>query len=366
MSANPSSVITQDMKMMFTLMGQGRVIPIISNSLRIEQIFRGDQELAERIRELPRFYDELKTCDQQLTRLWAEAINYPMSDDYNLARVLQYQQIELGNAEEARTQYIRFLIERLLKNDENNEQRKDTVDSLKSLLENPFLPSPLLSDVAVRLGYPRFAEGDEDPLCLLARLPIKIYITTSHSNFLERALEQEGKTPRTQLCFCSEGKDNIAESHMPARDLKPTKDAPAVVHLFGLEDYPNTLVMSEDDHINFLVDAIEGINSQEVFPSYLRMALANSSLLLLGYQLRDWDFRTLFRFILRVRSKDDAAQSIAIQFKPTLEKKDNEARSLQYLEKYFAHRKFKVTWASSDEFIYDVWNAWKKITQVQQ
>src|SRR5215208_5007086 len=99
MSANPSSVITQDMKMMFTLMGQGRVIPIISNSLRIEQIFRGDQELAERIRELPRFYDELKTCDQQLTRLWAEAINYPMSDDYNLARVLQYQQIELGNAE---------------------------------------------------------------------------------------------------------------------------------------------------------------------------------------------------------------------------------------------------------------------------
>ena len=151
---------------------------------------------------------------------------------------------------------------------------------------------------------------------------------------------------------------------MPDRDFQPTEKSPAVVHLFGLEDYTNTLVLSEDDHINFLLNAVENLgkeNVSDVYPGYLQAALSESSLLLLGYHMRDWDFRTLFRFLSKVRKPDSmearVAPSIAIQFKPSLGKKENEAKSLKYLEEYFKTGKFMVKWDSTEEFIYELWEA---------
>ena len=361
---NGDGVIISSLDYLMPFMEAGRVIPVISNSFRIEEIFRDDEELFKLMLEVPQYYDELRTFNQQLTKKWAEEIKYPMSDDHNLARVVQYLQVESDFPEGARKQYIRFLINRLLKNNENDEKYKETVAHLRSQAK-----IPLFSDVVARLGYPRFAEGFEDPLRLLARLPVKIYITTSYSNFLERALEAEDKKPRTQLCFCRVGKTMIKDEHCPDRDFYPTDRNPAVVHLFGLEDYTNTLVLSEDDYINFLLNAVEDINLPEVYPSYLRGALPESSLLLLGYHLRDWDFRTLFRFISKIRKSEsmygEMAPSIAIQFLPQLGKKENQARSLQYLEKLFAKRNFKVKWAGTADFIYEIWNSWTKYTQDQ-
>jgi len=357
-------MIIENLDYLMRFMESGRVIPVISNSFRIEEIFREDEELFALMAEVPQFYDEFHTFEQQLTKKWADSIEYPMSDDHNLARVAQYLQVESGFAEGARKQYVRFLIDRLLDINETDEKYKDVVASLRKLSK-----TPLFSDVVTRLDYPRFMEGFDDPLQLLAKLPVKIYITTSYSNFLERALEAENKKPHTQLCFCKVGKTTIKAEHLPDRDFSPTDTSPAVVHLFGLEDYTNTLVLSEDDYINFLLNAVEDINLPDVYPSYLRGALPESSLILLGYHLRDWDFRTLFRFISKIRKTEsmdgEMAPSIAIQFKPSLGKKENEARSLKYLEKYFAKRNFKVKWAGTEEFVYEIWNTWNKYIQGQ-
>jgi hypothetical protein len=270
--------------------------------------------------------------------------------------------VESGFPEGARIEYIRFLIERLLKINEDNEEYKDLVVQIRRQF-----PAMLFSDVVHQLDYPRFQQGVDDPLRLLARLPLKIYVTTSYSNFLERALIAEEKTPRTQLCFCKLGKSNIREEHLPDRDFKPSVTNPAVVHLYGLEDYTNTLVLSEDDYLNFLINAVEEINSQDYYPSYLRGALPESSLILLGYHMQDWDFRTLFRFGSKVRKveavDDELTPSVAIQFKPSLERKEIEAKSLQYLEKYFAKRDFRVKWAGAEEFVYELWNTWNRYIQ---
>ena len=337
----------------------GRVIPIVSNSFRIEEIFRADKELSALIASVPEHYDQFRTFDQQLTKKWAEKIEYPMSDSYNLARVAQYRQVISGFAEGAKIEYIRFLVERLLRLNENDEEYRDIVLNLRRHSQ-----SLLFSDVVQQLDYPRFPPGIEDPLRLLAKLPLKIYITTGYSNFLERALIAEEKTPRIQLCFCKVGKSNIRPEHLPDRDFKPTVTNPAVVHLYGLEDYTNTLVLSEDDYMNFLMNAIEEINSQDYYPSYLRGALPESSLILLGYHMQDWDFRTLFRFGSKVRKTeavdDETTPSIAIQFRPSMEKKEIEARSLQYLEKYFAKRNFRVKWIGAEEFVYELWDTWNK------
>ncbi len=188
---------------------------------------------------------------------------------------------------------------------------------------------------------------------------MKIYITTGYSDFLEGALRLEDKKPRTQLCFCA--KTTIEQSLLPDRDFRPDADHPAVIHLFGLEQYANTLVLSEDDHINFLLHAVEEINSPDVYPSYLRGAFPEASLLLLGYHLRDWDFRTLFRFIVKIRRfepNSDMTPSIAIQFEPSLKNENNKKATQDYLKKYFENRHFTVWWSDTEKFIRELWNRW--------
>jgi hypothetical protein len=333
----------------------GTVIPIISNSFRIEEIFRDDDELLAQLSQIPEFYDEVRTIDQQLTKQWAQKIGYPMSDDHNLARVAQYRQIESGDPELAKIEYLKFINDRLLKISENRAGYDDKVNELRTQTQRL-----LFSDLVQQLDYPQFPDGMEDPLRLLAKLPLPIYITTSYSSFLERALEAEDKSPRTQLCFLSSGKSNVKREHQPDPDYEPTVTNPAVYHLFGLENYKNTLVLSEDDYMNFLMNAVEEITSLDLYPSALQQALPESRLLLFGYNLTDWDFRALFRFILRTRKTVTARRSIAIQFRPSLEKKDYEERSLKYLQQYFEGYKFRVIWTSTEKFIYELWDAWNK------
>jgi hypothetical protein len=340
----------------------GTVIPIISNSFRLEQIFREDDELITQLADVPEFYDEVRTIDQQLTKQWAKKIGYPMSDDHNLARVAQYRQVESGEPELAKIEYLKFLSERLLRIGEKKEGYELKVSQLKSQIQRL-----IFSDIAQQLDYPYFPEGMEDPLRLLARLPLPIYITTSYSNFLERALELENKVPRTQICFWSGGKSGLKPEHLPDPNYEPTSTNPAVYHLFGLENYRKTLVLSEDDYINFLMNAIEEINFPDFYPTPLRLNLPDARLILLGYNLRDWDFRALFRFILRIRKTPNAreSRSTVIQFKPNLGREDYEIKSLRYLERYFEDNKFRVRWTNAEKFVYDLWEAWDKFRQGQ-
>lgn len=359
-----STGIIRSLDYLMPFIESGRVIPIISNSFRLEQIFKDDKKLLELMAQPPEFYDEVFTFEHQLTKIWAEQIEYPMSDDHNIARVAQYRQVTSGFPEGARREYVKFLIDHLLELNENDERYKETVAKIRSLSK-----TPLFSEVVKRLEYPRFEEGVQDPLRLLAKLPLKIYITTSYSDFLERALIAEDKTPRTQLCFCKTT-TGIKAEHLPDRDFTPTEKSPAVVHLFGLEDYTNTLVLSEDDHINFLMNAAELNYSLDINPAYLKLNLPGSGLLLLGYHLRDWEFRTLIRFISRIRKKeatDEAVPSIAIQFKRSLREEHRliEERSLQYLEKMFRKLDYKVKWSEAEDFVYELWNTWSKYIQGQ-
>lgn len=363
MASDDSSSIIKSLDILLPFIESGRVIPVVSNSFRIEEIFKGDSHLLKLMDQKPQFYDEVRTYDQQLTKSWAYEVGYPMSDDHNVARVSQYLQVTTGEPEEVVRAYFKFLVTRLLELNEKDETYKDTVAKIRALSR-----TPLFSEVTKRLEYPRFGEDTEDPLRLLARLPLKIYITTGYSNFLERALELEKKTPRTQLCF-SMAEAGIKTEHLPDGEFTPTVENPAVVHLFGLEDYANSVVLSEDDHINFLMNAAEDKVSMDVYPEYLRTNLADSRLLLIGYNLHDWEFRTLIRLLSRLRRvvSKAAKHSIAIQFRPELgeKAKPNEERLLRYMEKLFTNENYKVKWSDSEKFIFELWESWKNYTQGQ-
>jgi hypothetical protein len=233
---------------------------------------------------------------------------------------------------------------------------EDIVSQLKMRLQER-----TFSDIASQLDYPRFGPGVDDPLRLLAKLPLPIYVTTSYHSFLERALEAENKKPRAQVCFWSGGKSRAKAEHWPDPDFEPTPLNPAVYHLYGLENYPQTLVLSEDDFMNFLISVAEDTNTQNpIVPLKLREVLAESRLVLLGYQMQDWEFRALFRFILKFRKNELSPRSTVIQLKPRPKKVEDEKRSLAYLLQYFDKKQFDVEWTSAEEYIQKFWDEWNK------
>jgi hypothetical protein len=341
----------------FQSLNEGGVIPIISNSFRMEQIFRNISLLSEKIAQTPRgrSTDEYLTVYQQLTREWADSIQYPLPDDSNLARVAQYFQVykKKNDAGLAKREYLNFLKAYLLNPGKAEEVPLQKLD-------------PTFSDIVSELGYPLFPDGMKDPLRQLANLPLPIYITTSYFNFMERALKLAGKEPRTQVCSWSGGK--ARGDHLPDPNFEPSTEKPVVYHLFGLENYPTTLVLSEDDYMNWQISVAEALSQQNTnttipsIPLRLRDALAEkeAQLMILGYHLQDWEFRVLFRFIWRFRKDEDLRPGTVIQLKPRPKNTEYEQTALGYLKQYFDIKRSNVKWTTAETYIQRLTGAYDK------
>jgi hypothetical protein len=342
---------------------KGRVIPIISSSFRLDQVFR---ELAG---------DNDSTVVEQLIAIWADQIGYPMQDTYNLAQVAQYYFVKQNDDPIARTAVINFLKMFLWKMASENPEDREQAARLEDKVE-----SMRFSDLVQELDYPRFPPGMMDPIRILARFPLPIYITTGQSDFIERALEAEGKKPCTQICFWS-GDITASPEHRTNRKFIPSEANPLVYHLYGLEDYPQTLVLSEDDYINFLISVAEDNNSlNPKIPLSLRKAISESQLLLIGYRLSAWDFRVLFRLIMEYRQEGFSPRGMLIQLKnkenEQSKDKENEQSNditvenetsadktkeyLEYLGRYFGKKTFDIAWNNADDFILELWNQWNQ------
>ena len=290
----------------------GQVIPIISNAVRSDRIFDidGDQIIgvsagqAEKATGL--------TITEQLADAWAARIGYPLPEQQRLARVAQYNRVVKSRDDlQAKSRYLDFLKDALLFLAEEDEdidaetirEQRDAIDQLS------------FSDIAQELGYPNFTPGQSDPLRTLAQFNLPIYVTTGYFDFMERALAANGRQPRTQICFwAGEPVEFADETHRVAPHFVPSAEEPLVYHLYGLESYPESLVLSEDDYLDFLARVSQDVSQENpIIPWYLRKALTKSSLLLLGYRLQDWDFRVLFRGIINTTPRITAQKSPAVR-----------------------------------------------------
>jgi hypothetical protein len=328
------------------------VVPVISNSFHIEQVFRTEKHLLNGIPQ-----EEDLTLNERLTKKWAEEIQFPLEDGHEIWRVAQYYQVEHDGSDVAKEEYLEFLKKLLLKANEQKEGYEDFVRERKrDAHTKPF------SEIVKGLDYPLIPDGASNPLDTVAEIPFPVYITTSYHDFLERAIKRvsnDKRQPRTQVVFWEPGReydDAVAAGHYPDPSFNPTPEEPAVYHLFGLEDYPGSLVLGEDDYMKFLVSVVADTDTQRpMVPPRLRRALASAHLLLMGSYLRDWDFRVLFRFILNYRQSELLKQSICIQVKP----KREDQQLLDYLKRYFNMKKFDIEWCNSEEFIQNLGEIWK-------
>jgi hypothetical protein len=313
---------------------QKRCTPIISNKITHQALFG----------------------DQNVIQTWAEKVNYPLADSDNLTRVAQFLSVTRHDSARAKSSYLQFLKSSLLKLarvEPNTEQAvlDDIQNELRSLT---------FSQLAIeRLGYPNLQNDPNNPLNILAALDIPIYLTTGHHNLMEAALEAVGKSPRTEVYCWQEGQEeNIPVECQTDLDFEPDVQTPLVYHWHGIDSYPNSLVLTEDDHLEFLVHVTQNFQESDTIPSTVRNALSSSLLLLLGYDLHAWDLRVLLQGVIkdpRLRPR-----SFAIQLEPNAgDSIKDTVRFRKYLQDYFGQVRFDVYWGTPRAFMQTLHQEWK-------
>ncbi len=118
----------------------------------------------------------------------------------------------------------------------------------------------------------------------LAQLPFSLCIDITHVMFMEQAYEQAGKsTVRDFYSFRQPKASSLT---------KGTAERPLIYKLFGSLEDLNSLVITENDLLDFLVNVSK---SSPPLPSDLSSSLRNpqTSFLFLGFGFHNWYFRIL-------------------------------------------------------------------------
>jgi hypothetical protein len=286
---------------------------------------------------------------------WANHLRYPIHNEYSdLPRVAQYATVTGRDILAAKEGYLDFLKERLLKKarGQPGPEPNDFLDTLEDeLIDLAF------STVAARLGYPAYENELDNPLRILAELPIPLYITSDYCTFIEEALKTAGKAPRTEICYWHEDLlDDVPSVFEEDPDYVPSETEPLVYHFHGLDTCPSSLVVSEDDYLDFLVNISQ---DSEAIPRRVAQALTDSSLLLLGYQLRGWDFRVIFRGLITSKRASRRLLSVSIQLSPEAEDVKDAAAASAYFKQYFGNLNFDIYWGDTQSFLKELWAQWQ-------
>jgi hypothetical protein len=154
-----------------------------------------------------------------------------------------------------------------------------------------------LQDLLAAVGRVRREQNEADPYRVLAELPFTVYITANFTNLLSEAIRAAGKEPQVELCRWNEELETLPSIYDDESDYLPDEQRPLVYHLFGHLAEPDSLVVTEDDYLNYLIGFA---SNEDLVPAAVHQALAGNGLLFLGFQPTDWDFRILFRCLARL------------------------------------------------------------------
>lgn len=168
---------------------------------------------------------------------------------------------------------------------------------------------------------------------LLAQLPFPWVLTTNFDSLMERAFEGAGKNPRVAIYV----------RRADRKELQPATEAePLVYKLHGSVDQVDTLIASEDDVIDFAACLLQ---DNPELPSLIARLFETTSLLFIGYGLRDWNVRMMLRALRKRKGLAGPPEiaSYAIQRRP----KDVAAaseweKSVMYWDRYESLRCFDI------------------------
>lgn len=239
-----------------------------------------------------------------IAREWSKQYEFPLEDSSNLVAVAQYL---------------------ALKNDR-------------------MFPKEELVRMFAEFESPDYKSASE-PHSVLASLSLPLYVTTNYDNFMTQALKKKDKDARQELC-----RWNKYIKDTPSifdTDFSPTPANPVVFHLHGYNPLAESLVITEDDYMDFLVNI--SVDDQ-LIPPVIRRAFTGSSLLFVGYRIADWNFRVLLRSLSRYMESGLQRTHFAV-ITPPQAAGDMRAKAQEYLSEYYENIDVRVFWGTATEFL---------------
>jgi hypothetical protein len=231
----------------------------------------------------------------KIAREWAEKFQYPFEDSDDLARVAQF------------------------------------VATTRDL--DPVALRDEVLQLWRTVPPPNF-EASNSVHGLLARIPVPIYITTAYDNYLAQALRANHRDARQAYCqwnrFIPKG-----GSAFENPDYEPTVANPVVFHLHGHGLVPESMVVTEDDYLDFLINTSRDAGA---IPEYITAQITKASLLFVGYRLADIEFRVLIRIMASYLQGSMVKKHVSTQLIQVGQEVTAAglAQAQQYLTKYFS------------------------------
>jgi hypothetical protein len=269
---------------------------------------------------------------------WADKHGFPMAteDKDQLPRVAQYILTQQSPA------YLPVAYRESL--------RKQALRRYSDKLPEALLQANVWSNTQLTEALDVIAQVDDlnglaDPYRVLASLRLPIYLTTGSFDFMSQAIIAAGNEPVIRICPWNKW----IPKPKAVYEEEPTPEKPLVYHLFGHISIPNSLVFSEDNFFDYLIGVTQ---NKSLIPSAVRAALSNTSLLFLGFQMEDWEFRVFFRFLMMQEGREMLKfySHAAAQIEPEEDRIQDVKRARKYLEEYFEGENIGIFWGSSDEF----------------
>ncbi|MBE9534236.1 MAG: SIR2 family protein [Proteobacteria bacterium] len=252
----------------------------------------------------------------EIARKWAKEYDYPLCDINDLARVAQFLVVDRDDHMFPKEEIVR-----------------------------------LFKDVAP----PDFNEPGE-PHGILADLPLPVYITTNYDDFMVRALKSRNKDPKQELCRWNKYIKSQPSIFASEPGFTPSPANPVVFHFHGYKEVPESLVLTEDDYLDFLVNISR---DQALLPPRIQKALTGASLLFIGYRLADWNFRVLFRGLINSMEGSLRRLSVAVQLPPDASEPER-LKAQSYLTEYFKNTDVRVYWGTARDFSTELKERWEK------
>jgi hypothetical protein len=253
----------------------------------------------------------------EIAQEWARDYGYPLSDPWNLPRVAQFLAIK----------------------------------------HDPMFPKDEIVSRFQTVVPPDF-DAPGEPHGVLAELPLPIYITTNYDDFMTRALRSRHRNPRRELCRWNSLVQDWPSVFDPGSGAEVSVANPVVFHLHGHDEVPESLVLTEDDYLDFLVNVSK---DPQIIPRRIEKALASTALLFIGYRLADSDFRVLFRGLIGSLERSLGRIRVAVQLAPEPPPIEGitQDQMLTYLEEYFDRDDVRVYWGDACDFVQELQERWE-------
>lgn len=309
----------------------------------------------------PSLGEALLGSTRDIARGWADKYAFPMApqEREDLPQVAQYL---------AYSRNADFPLDQLRVHLKQEIVRRYR-DLLPEEMRDASNPRVRVDQLVLEVGRKLRADQPNDAHRMLASLPVTTYVTTNRDNLLEDALRDVDRKPEVVICRWRE-LDESQASEWPKSvfdsepDFQPSAERPLLFHVFGNMRYPVSMVLTEDDYFDFLVGVTKNqANPNTGMPPMVRRALAANGLVFLGFHVDDWDFRILFRGILRQQGANASRRraNVAVQIEPSEGKMLEPRGARNYLQKYFqTNRSIATYWGTFEDFVQELVERWNK------